>query len=91
MKNWANFVGCIHYFFYINSVASSSKDNMPNPALGLLKSTDNINKTSTKDWNLYLANSHNLTALNATGNLKDCSATNMIGPCWDSPYGSVRP
>jgi len=50
MKNWANFVGCVHYFFYINSVASSSKDNMPNPALGLLKSTDNINKTSTKDW-----------------------------------------
>ena len=60
---------------------------MPNPALGLLKSTDN----TSKDWNLYLANSHNLTALNATGNLKDCSATNMIGPCWDSPYGSVRP
>jgi hypothetical protein len=58
---------------------------IPNPVLGLLKSTDNINKTSTKDWNFYLANSHNLTALNATGTLKDCSATDMIGPCWDSP------
>jgi hypothetical protein len=64
---------------------------MPNPVLGLLNSTDNFNKTNTKDWNYYLANSHNLATLNATGNLKDCSVTNMIGPCWDSPYGSVRP
>jgi hypothetical protein len=62
---------------------------MPNSVLGLSKSIDKNNNN--KDWNFYLANSHNLTALNATGTLKDCSATDMIGPCWNSPYGSVRP
>ena len=62
---------------------------LPEFVLGLSKSTEKSNNT--KDWNSYLANSQNLTALNATGNLKDCSATNMIGPCWDSPYESVRP
>ena len=37
----------------------------PNFVLVLSKSSDNRNNT--KDWNFYLANSHNLTALNATG------------------------
>jgi hypothetical protein len=44
----------------------------PNFVLVLSKSSDNRNNT--KDWNFYLANSHDLTALNATGTLKDCSA-----------------
>ena len=61
----------------------------PNYVLALSKSNDNSNNI--KDRNFYLANSHNLTALNATGTLRDCSATNMIGPCWDSPYESIRP
>jgi hypothetical protein len=60
-----------------------------NSVLGLSKSADKNNNS--KDWNFYLANSHNLTALNATGTLKDCSATNMVGPCWDLPYKSIRP
>jgi hypothetical protein len=62
----------------------------PNYVLGLSNSSHS-NNNNTKDWNFYLANIHNLTALNATGTLKDCSATDMIGPCWDSPYKSVRP
>jgi hypothetical protein len=58
---------------------------MSNSVLGLSKSADK--NSNNKDWNFYLANNHNLTALNDTGTLKDCSVTNMIGPCWDSPYG----
>jgi hypothetical protein len=61
----------------------------PNYVLTVSKSNDNSNNT--KDRNFYLTNSHNLTALNATGTLRDCSVTNMVGPCWDSPYESVRP
>ncbi len=44
---------------------------MSNSVLGLSKSADK--NSNNKDWNFYLANSHNLTALNDTGTLKDCS------------------
>ena len=42
---------------------------MSNSVLGLSKSADE--NSNNKDWNFYLANSHNLTALNATGTLRD--------------------
>jgi hypothetical protein len=42
----------------------------PNYVLALSKSNDNSNN-NTKVRNFYLANSHNLTALNATGTLRD--------------------
>ena len=61
----------------------------PNFVLGLSKSSDNNNNT--KDWDFYLANSRNLTALNDTGTLKDCSTTGQMGPCWDSPYRTFVP
>jgi hypothetical protein len=37
----------------------------PHFVSALAKSSDN-NNDNTKDWNFYLANSHNLTALNET-------------------------
>jgi hypothetical protein len=60
----------------------------PHFVLALSKSDDNNN---TKDWNFYVANSHNLTALNETGTLKDCSTTGQMGPCWDSRYQTFVP
>ena len=61
----------------------------PDIVLALSKSSDNNN--SSKDWNFYLANSHNLTALNDTGTLKDCSTTGQMGPCWNSRYQTFVP
>ena len=61
----------------------------PSFVLALSKSSDNNNNT--KDWNFYLANSHNLTALNDTGTLKNCNITGQIGPCWDSRYKTFVP
>jgi hypothetical protein len=61
----------------------------PNFVLGLSKSSDSSNNT--KDSDFYLANSHNLTALNDTGTLKDCSTTGQMGPCWNSSYQSFVP
>ena len=58
-------------------------------AFALSKSGDNNN--STKDWDYYIVNSHNLTALNDTGTLKNCSTTGQMGPCWDSPYKTFVP
>jgi hypothetical protein len=61
----------------------------PDIVLALSKSSDNNNNT--KDWNFYLANRHNLTALNDTGTLKDCSTTGQMGPCWNSRYQTFVP
>jgi hypothetical protein len=62
----------------------------PHFVLALSKSSDN-NNNNTKDWNFYLANSHNLTALNDTGTLKDCNTTGQMGPCWESRYQTFVP
>jgi hypothetical protein len=57
-------------------VAAAMVTTTPHFVLALAKSSDS-NNNNTKDWNFYLANSHNLTALNATRTLKDCRATNI--------------
>ena len=50
-------------------VATAMVTTTPHFVLALAKSSDS-NNNNTKDWNFYLANSHNLTALNDTGTLK---------------------
>jgi hypothetical protein len=61
------------------------------PHFVLVLSKSSYNNNNTKDWDFYLANSHNLTALNDTGTLKDCSTTGQMGPCWNSPYKTFVP
>jgi hypothetical protein len=64
---------------YFICVMAAAIVTTPRFVLVLSKSSDNNNNT--KDWDFYLANSHNLTALNDTGTLKDCSTTGQMGPC----------
>jgi hypothetical protein len=68
-------------------VVTAMATTTPNFALALSESgNNNNNNSSIKDWNFYRANIHNLSSLNATGTLKDCSITSQAGPCWDSQY-----
>jgi hypothetical protein len=71
------------------TVVATAMVTTPYFALALSKFSDNSN--SAKDSDFYIVNSHNLTALNDTGSLKDCSTTGQMGPCWDSPYETFVP
>ena len=75
--------------YFICTVVATAMVTTPYFVLALSKSSDNSN--STKDSDFYLVNSHNLTALNDTGTLKNCSTTGQMGPCWDSPYETFVP
>jgi hypothetical protein len=70
-------------------VMAAAMVTTPNIVLALSKSSDN--NSNTKDLDFYLANSHNLTALNDTGTLKDCSTTGQMSPCWNSRYQTFVP
>jgi hypothetical protein len=75
--------------YFACTVVAAAIVTTPYLAFALSKSSDNNN--STKDWDYYIVNSHNLTALNDTGTLKNCSTTGQMGPCWDSPYKTFVP